>query len=253
MAAINPSGPVPVYCQIKQDLLNQILTGILKPDDRVPSETDLAGTYSVSRMTARHALTELVNEGYLYRVHGKGTFVSRPKIECSYAPLTGFMDDMRERGFLPSSRLLALSITSPGPDLRNKLGLSPRDKVYQIKRLRFANAEPIVIQVSHIPQPLCPGLEEENLEGNSLYSILENRYGLRLNHARQRLEATRATSEQARLLGIAKASPLLYVHRLSFLSDNTPVEFVESWYRSDRYAFEVTLYKDWSNGHRSQK
>jgi len=236
VAAYNSAGPVPVCCQIKQDLLNRILTGNLKPDDRVPSETDLAGTYAVSRMTARHALTELVSEGYLYRVHGKGTFVSRPRIECSYAPLTGFMDDMRERGFQPSSRLLSLDIISPSSDLRNKLQLPPRDKVYQIKRLRFANAEPIVIQLSHVPQPLCPGLEEENLDGNSLYAILENHYSLRLNHARQRLEATRATSEQANLLGIAKASPLLYVHRLSFLANNTPVEFVESWYPTFRKA-----------------
>ncbi|MGI9861463.1 GntR family transcriptional regulator [Moorella naiadis] len=245
MAAINPTGPVPVYCQIKQDLLNQILTGTLKPDDRVPSETDLAGTYAVSRMTARHALTELVSEGYLYRVHGKGTFVSRPKIERSYAPLTGFMDDMRARGFRPSSKLLHLEQVVPGPELRNRLKLAPTEKVYQISRLRFANAEPIVIQNSRIPCRLCPGLEFENLEDNSLYSILENRYGFRLYQAQQRLEATQANPEQARLLEVPRFSPLLYVHRLSLLADGTPLEFVESWYRSDRYAFEVTLYKDW--------
>lgn len=239
-------GPVPAYFQIMQDLQQQILSGILKPDDRVPSETALAKIYGVSRMTARHALTELVNQGYLYRVYGKGTFVSRPKIERSYAPLTGFMEDMRERGLRPSSKLLSLEQVLPDPELRNKLKLPVNAKVYQITRLRYANAEPIVIQISRIPQYLCPGLEEVDLENNSLYFVLEKRYGIRLYRAVQRLEAAQANAEQAKLLEIPCRSPLLYVHRLSFLADDTPVEFVESWYRSDRYAFEVTLYKDWA-------
>ncbi|QGP92273.1 HTH-type transcriptional repressor YvoA [Neomoorella glycerini] len=244
-SVVNLEGPVPAYHQIKHDLQQKILNNELKPDDRVPSEETLARNYGVSRMTARHAISELVNQGYLYRVHGKGTFVSRPKIERSYAPLTGFIDDMRERGIRPSSKLLGLRQVIPDPELRSKLHLSPGIKVYQITRLRYANAEPIVIQVACLPQPLCPGLETEDLENNSLYAVLEKRYDIHLDRAQQRLEATRSTPEQARLLQIRPGDPLLYVYRLSFLADGTPVEFVESWYRSDRYAFEVTLYKDW--------
>ncbi|MGI9953057.1 GntR family transcriptional regulator [Moorellaceae bacterium AZ2] len=251
MNIVKVEGPTPAYFQIMQDLQQKILSGALKPDDRVPSEAALAKAYGVSRMTARHALTELVNQGYLYRVHGKGTFVSRPKIERSYAPLTGFMDDMRERGFIPSSKLLSFEQVTPDPELRNKLRLPPNAKVYRIVRLRYANAEPIVIQISRLPQHLCPGLETEDLENNSLYFVLENRYGIRLFRAQQRLGAALASTEQARLLQVPRRSPLLYVNRLSFMDDDTPVEFVESWYRSDRYAFEVTLYKDW--GGQNQK
>ncbi|MBE3593034.1 MAG: GntR family transcriptional regulator [Thermoanaerobacter sp.] len=235
---------LPIYHQIKQIIREKILTNELKPDDRIPSEIEMAKLYGVSRMTVRNALNELVMEGYLYRVPGKGTFVARPRIERSFALLTGFMEDMRQKGLRPSSKLLSLKQIIPDSVLRKRLKLLPNEKVFEIVRLRYANEEPIVIQASYIPVFFCPGIESENLEISSLYDILEAKYQLVLDHAQQRLEATVADEKKAQLLGIKIGAPLLYIYRLSFLANGTPVEFVESWYRSDRYAFEVMLYKN---------
>lgn len=245
MTRINHDAPVPIYYQIKQDIQQQIIVGKIKPNERIPSEETLAKQYGISRMTARHAVTQLVNEGFLYRVHGKGTFVSKPRVEKSFAPLTGFVEDMRARGFVPGSKVLALREINPPNKVKGVLQLGGADAVFEIARLRSANAEPIVIQKAYIPSKLCPALLQNDFENSSLYEVLAKKYGLILFRASQRLEAVSATREQAELLGIKRGSPLLYVERISYLEDSTPVEFVEIWFRGDRYAFEVELFQRW--------
>ncbi|WP_227765308.1 GntR family transcriptional regulator [Zhaonella formicivorans] len=243
---INEEIPIPIYFQVKQDLLNKIFSGALKPNDRIPSEATLAEEYGISRMTARHAVTQLVNEGYLYRVHGRGTFVSKPRVEKSFAPLTGFAEDMRARGYMPTSKVLLNAKEIPSRRVQEILELNNGEEVYRVKRLRYANAEPIVLQQAFLPVKLCPGLLEEDLENNSLYEILDKKFHLKLYRAKQKMEAVSASKEQAELLGIKKNSPLLSVTRVTFLENDTPVEFVEIWYRGDRYTFEVDLFRDWN-------
>jgi len=245
MSKVNHDAPVPIYYQIKQDLQDKIIGGIFKPNDRIPSEETLAKQYGISRMTARNAVTQLVNEGFLYRVHGKGTFVSKPRVEKSFAPLTGFVEDMKAKGFVPGSKVLALNQVQPNTKLRNLLELEGKEKVFEIIRIRFANAEPIVIQKAYIPFKIAPFLIQEDLENNSLYEILDRKYGAVLFKARQRMEAVSANKEQAELLGLKRGKPLLYIERISYLENNTPVEYVEMWYRGDRYAFEVELFREW--------
>jgi len=245
MNIINHDAPVPIYYQIKQDLQNKIINGIYKPNDRIPSEETLAKQYSISRMTARNAVTQLVNEGFLYRVHGKGTFVSKPKVEKSFAQLTGFVEDMRAKGFIPGSKVISFTEIIPNTRLKNLLEIESREKVFEIARIRMANAEPIVYQRAYIPCKIAPTLIQEDLENNSLYEILEQKYGLILFRANQRMEAVSATKEQADLLGLKRGKPLFHIERLSYLEDNTPVEYVEMWYRGDRYSFEVELFKKW--------
>jgi GntR family transcriptional regulator len=245
MSKINHDAPVPIYYQIKQDLQDKIINGFFKPNDRIPSEEALAKQYGISRMTARNAVTQLVNEGFLYRVHGKGTFVSKPRVEKSYAPLTGFVEDMRAKGFIPGSKVLSLNKIIPTSKVKKFLEIDGSKKVLEIIRMRYANAEPIVIQKAYIPVGAAPKLIEEDLENNSLYEILEQKYGLDLFKATQRMEAVSATKEQAVMLGLKRGNPLLYIERITCLEDGTPIEYVEMWYRGDRYAFEVDLFKEW--------
>jgi len=197
----------------------------------------------VSRLTARNAVSELVKEGYLYRVHGQGTFVSKPRVETSYSRFTGFMEDMRKRGYRTHSKVLEASEISASSELQEVLQLEKKERVYKIARLRFANDEPIVIQEAYLPSKMCPGIIEEDLENNSLYEIMGKKYGIFIDHASDRLEAISATGEQAEQLGINEGNPILYFNRISFLKDETPVEFAKSWYRGDRYVFEIELRK----------
>jgi GntR family transcriptional regulator len=245
MDKINHDAPVPIYYQIMQDLKQKIVSGVFKPNDRIPSEESLAKQYGISRMTARNAVTQLVNEGFLYRVHGKGTFVSKPRVEKSFAPLTGFVEDMRAKGFVPGSKVLSFTEIVPNLKIRSILELDASEHVFEIIRLRYANAEPIVIQKAYVPSRFCPTLLEDDLESNSLYEILAKKYGLVLFKASQRMEAISATKEHAELLGIKRGKPLLFVKRTSSLENKIPVEYVEIWYRGDRYAFEVELFQKW--------
>lgn len=244
MSVLHRDGPVPLYYQLKQLLKEQLAqNGGHPPDSRIPGEEELAATYRVSRMTARQAITELVNEGVLYRRPGKGTFVARPKIERKLARLTGYYEEMTERGLRPGARILGESVVAAGRKLASLLELRPEDKVIQIFRLRLADGEPMAIQAVHLPHERCPNLVNDDLTLLSLYQLLEQKYGLKLGHAREKITATTASRQQAALLAISKDAPLLQIERLTFLDSGVPIEYVESFYRADRYIYTASLYR----------
>jgi GntR family transcriptional regulator len=244
MATLHRDGPVPLYCQLKQLLKEQLLqSSPCPPDTRIPGEEELAATYRVSRMTARQAIVELVNEGILYRRAGKGTFVARPKIERKLARLTGYFDEMASRGFQPGSQILEESVIQAGLKIAGFLDLRIDDRVLQVFRLRLADEEPMALQTFHIPFDRCPELVEDDLSCNSLYHLLEQKYGLKLGHAEERITATTASRRQAALLSIDKDAPLLQIERLTFLDSGVPIEFVENFYRADRYVYTATIFR----------
>jgi GntR family transcriptional regulator len=244
MAVLLREAPIPLYLQLKQLILEQyVQNGQRLPDTRIPGEEELASTYRVSRMTARQALTELVNEGVLYRRAGKGTFVAPPKIERQMARLTGYYEEMVERGLTPGARVLGKSVTDAGRKVASLLSLDPGGKVIQIFRLRLANDEPMAIQTVRIPFDRCPNLVDDDLTYLSLYQLLEQKYALKLGRAQEKIAATVASRQQAALLAISKDAPLLQIERLTFLDSGVPIEYVESFYRADRYVYATTLYR----------
>ncbi len=194
-------------------------------------------------MTARQAITELVNEGVLYRRAGKGTFVARPKIERKLASLTGYFEEMTARGLQPGTTVLGESLVEAGRDVISLLELRPGDKVIQIFRLRLADGEPMALQTVHIPYDRCPNLINDDLTHASLYQLLEQKYGLKLGHAQEKIASTTASRQQATLLAIPKDAPLLHIERITFLDSGVPIEHVESFYRADRYVYTATLYR----------
>lgn len=242
MTLLQRDSPVPLYWQLKELIRDQLVrNGAAAPDTRIPGEEELAATYSVSRMTARQAVTELVNEGILYRRPGKGTFVARPKIERKLARLTGYFEEMSARGFHPTTRVLRQTVMEAGAKLAELLAIRHDDRVIQIFRLRLADGEPMAVQTVHIPYERCPNLVNDDLTESSLYQLLEQKYGLKLDHAQERITASSANRQQAALLAVAKDAPLLQIERLTFLQGDVPIEYVESFYRADRYVYTATL------------
>lgn len=244
MKILNTNYFVPIYFTIKQELHNKIITGILKADEKIPSEDNLAQSYKTSRMTARRAVSELVNEGYLYRVHGKGTFVSKPRLEKSFSKLTGFMEDMRARGFSVSSKVIETDHFLATDELQETLNLTENKNVYKVDRLRFANNEPILFQSAYLPVEKCPELINHDLENNSLYEILADKYNIFVHHGRQSVEAISANDRIANLFEIKIGSPILSMKRVTFTEDDSPIEYVTSYFRGDRYILEVELIKN---------
>jgi GntR family transcriptional regulator len=243
MDYVDKRGPVPLYFQIKTQLLEAIERGQLKPGDRVPSERELTERYGVSRMTVRQALVELESQGYLHRVQGSGTFVNTPKLEQPLVALTSFTEEMYRRGLAPSSQLLSAQQVVPGRRAGQALAIPETEPVVRLERLRLASGQPMAVEVVHMPATLVPGLLDLDLS-SSLYTILKERYGFTLNRGMQSLEAVAARSSEAKVLGVKEGTPLLMLERVSRDQYGRQVEYTQSCYRGDRYRFTVELIRD---------
>jgi GntR family transcriptional regulator len=232
--------PIPLYYQIKTRLLEQIEAG-MKPGDRMPSERELTERFGVSRMTARQALVELENEGYLVRVQGKGSFVATPKIEQPLATLTSFTEDMRRRGLEAGAEVLQAGEVPAGRRVAQALGIAETAPVFRLERLRLAGGVPMALETSHLDVAYFPNLGALDFAHVSLYQILRERYGVRLVRATQSLEAVPADERQAEILHVREGSPLMLMERVSRDQHGRPVEMVRSYYRGDRYRFVAEL------------
>lgn len=230
----------PLYTQIKNALQRRIETGELKPGDLAPSERDLAEQYHVSRMTARQALQNLANDGFIRRFQGKGSFIAEPKIEESLLELVSFSEDMQRRGLTPSTKIVSVTQEIPQRNIAEALDIALGNRVVRIERLRLASHQPMALEVSYIPSELCPDIEQQSLTG-SLYTLLEKKYQLRLARAKQRLEGVAAKPREAELLEIDIGDVLLSLKRTSFDTQGLTVEYVHALYRADKYIFFADL------------
>ncbi|HEY8394595.1 MAG TPA: GntR family transcriptional regulator [Thermaerobacter sp.] len=241
-------GRTTLYLEIMEYLRQQIRDGVLKPGDRIPSERELAERFSASRMTVRHALNQLAWEGIIDRHQGRGTFVAEPKIPLGLQYLTSFSEDMRRRGLNPSSRILSVNVVEADPATAATLGLTVDRRVTDLRRIRYANEQPLSLEYVLVPYRVLPDLADHVREvaGSgrpttfSLYERLE-RVGVVLHRARQTVEAAAATAEQARLLKVREGAPLLLLTRLTYDTTGRVVEMVRAWYRGDRYRYETEL------------
>ena len=240
---IDPSDVIPKYYQLAKILRQQIENGDFLPNDAIPSERKLEQRYNLSRPTIRQAIDLLGRQGYLYRVHGKGTFVSPPKLQKGMLELTSFSEDMRNRGLNPGQKILEFGYVKPASKVRRKLEIEDeRMKVLRIKRLRYGDDEPIGLQDSFLS--LDSGLiitREEIEEQGSIYVILQEKFGLFPTEADETIEVTLATPEEAELLNISAGSPLMLNERTLWSQDRKAIEFVRILYRGDRYKYFMRL------------
>ncbi|MCU1676585.1 MAG: transcriptional regulator, GntR family, partial [Frankiales bacterium] len=197
--------------------------------------------HGLSRMTVRQAVDSLVAEGRLYRVAGRGTFVSRPKMELQVR-LASFTEDMRTRGMQSAATTLAVERVAASPHLARELEIAEGDPVVRIERLRFADDIPMALEVTHLPDRVVPNLSRSDLDGTSLYLLLAEKYGVVLTWGEQSIEAGSADAVSAGLLQIPTGGVVLRMRRHSY-SDDIRVEFAQSIYRADRYKLWVPLTK----------
>lgn len=239
---IRKNSPLPLYYQLKEFLKGRIESGGLRPHDRLPSERELEERYGVSRMTARHALVELELEGYAYREQGRGTFVAEPKLRQGLLRLTSFTEDMEARGLQPGARVLEVRLLPQAPELLGRLKAEPGEEFVKVQRVRLANGEPMALETSFLRRRFCAGIEELDLTDRSLYATLRERFGVELGWAEQAVEAKLADEYEAEVLGVQAGTPMLLMERTTYLADgSTPIEYVRSSYRGDRYQLYVEL------------
>lgn len=235
--------PIPLYYQLKGLFLEQIARGTWRVGKIIPSETDLATKFSVSRATVRQALMELVQSGHLHRIQGKGTFVTEPKVEPIGA-LTSFTENMQAAGLIPQRKtLLAEWRTVPediAKDLQQRSG-----HAFYVKRLLIANDSPLALQKAWYPAWLIQGKDnfftKKMLDQQSLYETLQTKCGVILNTADETIDVLMPDEEERKLLALPEKMPIMQIRRNTYDRAGRTVEAVNLLFRSDRYRYRVTL------------
>lgn len=242
-SAIDPINALPKYYQLANIIRQQIEDGVWQQKQAIPSERQLEVQYKLSRPTIRQAIDLLVRQGFLYRVHGRGTFVSPPKLQKGILELTSFSEDMRNRGLEPGQIFLDFGLVDIPPKVAKQLEVQdPNTQVLRIKRIRTGNGEPIGIQDSYLLLPQGQAITRAELEQRgSIYAILQEKFGIFPSAADETLEVTLANAEEAAYLQIPEGNPLLLNERTLWSQDRQAVEFVRILYRGDRYKYLLRL------------
>lgn len=242
--SVDKNAQTPLYYQIKQQILHQISTGALRLGDLLPPEAEICEKLNISRPTVRQAMGDLVAEGYLTRRKGIGTFVSRPKIEGGFfQKLQSFDEEMRQKGLVPSTKVLRLNLVDGKSSISEKLKLRPEEKLIFLERLRFANEEPIVWVETYLPYARFPRLLGVDFERQSLYKELEHSYLAPVERVVREIEAVNASAQEAELLRIPKNAALCFVKTVAYDYNGVPVEYSRAHYRGDRNRFSVELHR----------
>lgn len=228
----------PKYFAVKRHLLEIIDT--LTPGSPVPTERLLMAQLGTSRTTVRQALAELVGEGRLVRRQGSGTFVAEPKVTWPLR-MTSFTEQAAATGRAASTRLIEATRDRASEEIAERLGVRPGAPVHRVERLRLVDDTPMALETSHLSATRFPRLTRHLRHTDSLYRVLRDEYGVVPVSAEETIETASATPREAELLSTETGAPILMLSRHSFADDGTPVEWVQAWYRGDRYRFVTRL------------
>lgn len=243
-SSIDKNIPVPLYYQLKQLILDGIQQQELRPGDMLPAELDLTTSLGLSRTTVRQAIIELVNEGHLYRVKGKGTFVSEPKIEQEFiAKIEPFKEQMDRKGYQAKTVLLEKKIVNANADIAKALQIEEGDVVVKLKRLRFADETPIVIVDTYLNGKYCHPIYDQYQEERSLYELLALNKETKISRIKRTIEASVSGELESQQLCINQGYPLQVFRSVGFNEKDIPLEYSIAAYRGDRSKFtiEITL------------
>jgi len=238
--------PIPLYYKMKQIIIDMIENEEVKPGEMIPSENKLIEEYSMSRTTVRKAIDMLVNEGYLYRVQGKGTFVKDKQFSQGLIKLTSCTEDIRSLGLNPSVRLVRQSVEMGKLSILRKLHLQENERVFYTERIMCADNIPLNKTKSYLPYKYFPGIEKYDFKKESLYQIIENEYKVKIIYADRSIEAVLIDEQTAEQLELPMGSPILLFRGVVYGEINgreTPIEYFESKFRSDRTKFMIQQFR----------
>ena len=235
---LDRSSPVPLYFQVSQQIEHAISSGQLGPGARLDNEISLADQFGLSRPTMRRAIQELVDKGLLVRKRGVGTQVVHGQVTRP-VELTSLYDDLARGNQAPRTTLLINEIVPASETVSHFLDVPVGADVLRLRRLRFANGEPLAILENYLPDDLSD-IGQSDLEARGLYQLMRAK-GVHIRVAKQKIGARAGTAEECQLLGERKGSPLLTMDRATHDDSGRPVEWGHHVYRASQYSFEVTL------------
>lgn len=255
--SLNKSSPVPLYYQLQEILIEAIKSGKYQEGESILPEMELSKMFQISRPTVRQAINELVNEGYLYRIKGKGTFVARSKINQNYTLiLDSYNDEMSKKGLVPKTKVFEQEVINASREIADILKINENDKVIRLKRLRYAfkdfrdaqsfSDKPIVLVTTYIPLDIYPELINIDFEKESLYQILEDN-NLFVKKVKREFEARKASYNEAKLLDIEENDPVHYFRTIGYLENGMPIEYSKCVYPGNRNKFIIEISREHNN------
>ena len=235
---IDRTTPIPLYYQLKLIIKNDIDSGVLHNGGAIPTEAELSTALGVSRPTIRQCMADLVHDGYLHRMKGKGSFVSSPKIEVNFISKHESVHTIIQNyGYTPSTRVLAFEKIDGIAAINDKLQIAEDEKLFYLSRLSMADGEPMLFSESYTQASRFDGLLAFNFAERSLYATLKDIYRTPVIVIKREITATNATASEAEMLQIPKSKAICLVYNLAFDETNKPVEYSVSKYRSDMIKF----------------
>ncbi|MGB0386038.1 MAG: GntR family transcriptional regulator [Ardenticatenaceae bacterium] len=234
----------PLYAIIEEELLSKIERGTWPIGHQLPSEQELQEQYKVSRGTVRHALRELELGGYINRMSGRGTFVTRvTTLENETDEIRSFTQELSRAGLEPTSELLLAKIIqvkeATGSRVKEAFGIPDNAEVVHIKRLKKGNHVPLAIQSVYLLPSRCPDILNEEL--SDLFKLYQEKYKTRITRADETIKLSAASPEEASLLQAKNGTPLLIRERISYDQEGEPFEVLHSVDCADRLEYKYVI------------
>jgi|GEM_PF-59255 len=235
------TGSGPLYAQVKAHLRDQIVGGGLEGHARLPTEQALTAAYGVSRITVRQALRDLEDEGLIFRIHGKGSFVSRRKATQDLARLQGLGEAMAAAGVAIFNEVRRLELVTAEPAVAEAFAVATGTPVVHLSRLRHVAGRPVSLESSFLPESTLAPLRRADLARRDLYEVLENDLGLAIGHAEVAIEARAAEREVAHALRVENRAPLLCLERRTCDREGNPIDFDRIHFRGDAFRYQLRI------------
>ncbi|NLE25568.1 MAG: GntR family transcriptional regulator [Clostridiaceae bacterium] len=244
MVAINKYSNVPLYCQLKNLIIKKIENGEFEADKKIPSEQDFCDQYDISRPTVRQAINELTAAGQLYKMKGKGTFVSAQKTYISIKDYTGFTDSILDSKNPSEKDILSIEVVSgqSNPNVLEAFGMKPEGK-NEFAAITYTNTlknDVVSLSVSYIPLALFPEICED-IQSNK--DVLRGKYPLIPSSTKSMLDVINTDQREAVYLQLQPGQPLIRINNILYSKSGQPVEYIITKYRADKTRLQFENHK----------
>ena len=240
MQKINKNSPLPLYYQLKESILNAVKNKDFEVGERLPSERELAEYHNISRMTVKKAVDILVDNGYLIRKQGSGTFVTDYQQSYSISPLLSFTKEMEKKGLNYTTKILSFTEIKD-QNAAAKMNLNPNAILFKLERLRLIENKPFLLENTYLAADNFSDLKKEDLENNSLFQIIKEKYNIQLSNAEAEVEAVIFNASIAGKMEIKEGMLGLYFEQFSKNENEEIIEYTSAYYRNDNYKFRFTF------------
>ncbi len=237
---VDKTSKVPLYLQLMEEIIKKIENKVYHVEQKLPPERELCDIYGLSRITVRQALQELEREGYIYKLHGKGTFVASKTYNQNLVNLYSFTEEMKKMGKEPSTKVLSFSEIEIEEHLANQLNLETNEEVFQVTRLRLADDEPLMYETTYLPKKHFPDLTATDLVEQPMYDVFKENYQIVVSRAVETFSATLIREKEAKLLNTKKNQAAILLKRYAYFNDKL-IEYTVSVARGDKFAYTVEL------------